>query len=154
MTTQDVVEYFRTTVPAEWFVAAPTVEIDDDEVLVVGALAADRAVDAFREDTRDRRIELASEAERRFRRKVSWGVEHNGERTLFSTLAAPITTRLRFAERAVLDTLVDAGVARSRADALSWCVKLVGRHEGEWLEDLRSALTSVEKVRAEGPKLV
>ena len=37
----------------------------------------------------------------------------------------------------MLDTLVDAGVARSRAEALAWCVKLVGQHTDEWLGQLR-----------------
>jgi hypothetical protein len=82
---------------------------------------------------------------------VSWGVETGGETTLFTTVALPTMTRLRFAERRILDTLVEAGVARSRADALGWCVRLVGRHQADWLADLREALGSVEKVRAEGP---
>ena len=42
-------------------------------------------------------------------------------------------TRLRQPQRLVLDTLVDAGVARSRSDALAWCVRLVGQHEEDWL---------------------
>jgi hypothetical protein len=60
-------------------------------------------------------------------------------------------TRLRMPERAVLDTLVDAGVARSRSHALAWCVRLVAEKQDEWLKDLREALTHVEKVRSEGP---
>ena len=60
-------------------------------------------------------------------------------------------TRLRMPERQVLDTLVDAGVARSRSHALAWCVRLVGDHEGEWIDQLRDALVHVEKVRARGP---
>jgi hypothetical protein len=60
-------------------------------------------------------------------------------------------TRLRLRERAVLDTLIDAGVARSTSDALAWCVKLVARHQAEWLAELREALVGVERVRAEGP---
>jgi hypothetical protein len=51
----------------------------------------------------------------------------------------------------VLDTLVDAGVARSRSEALAWCVKLVGEHEDSWLADLREALRQVQQVRSEGP---
>lgn len=54
-------------------------------------------------------------------------------------------------ERAVLDTLIDSGVARSRSEALAWCARLVGKHQAEWLRDLREALTRVEQVRAEGP---
>jgi hypothetical protein len=60
-------------------------------------------------------------------------------------------TRLRMDERRVLDTLVDAGVARSRSHALGWCVRLVAEHESQWIEKLQEALVDVEKVRAEGP---
>jgi hypothetical protein len=60
-------------------------------------------------------------------------------------------TRLRQPQRQVLDTLVEAGVARSRADALAWCVRLVGQHEGDWLAELREAMTAVDDVRQKGP---
>ena len=46
---------------------------------------------------------------------------------LFTPASVPVMTRLRQPERIVLDTLVDAGVARSRSDALAWAVRLVGR---------------------------
>lgn len=146
--------YFSKKVPEGWFTAAPRVETDDDEILCVGDLPPEAGVRAFRESTRDERMAIAAEAERRFGRKVSWGVEHGGQVTVFTSLGVPVMTRLRLPERAVLDTLVDAGVARSRSDALAWCVKLVGRHQSEWLADLREALVGVEKVRAEGPTLV
>jgi hypothetical protein len=71
---------------------------------------------------------------------------------LFTHLAVPVMTRLRQPERQVLDTLVDAGVARSRADALAWCVRLVGKHAEEWLTELREAMEKVEQVRAQGPE--
>ena len=96
-------------------------------------------------------MELATEAEARFGRKVSWGVEHDGSTTLFTTQATPVMTRLRLPERITLDTLIDGGVARSRSEALAWCVKLVGLHQAEWLSDLRTALVDVERVRSEGP---
>jgi hypothetical protein len=35
---------------------------------------------------------------------------------------------------------------------LAWCVRLVGQHTSDWLEQLRTALQDVEKVRAEGPE--
>jgi hypothetical protein len=105
----------------------------------------------FREETRDARIEIAREAEHTFGRKVSWGVVCDNYKVMFTTLSIPVMTRLRQSERRVLDTLVDAGVARSRSDALAWCVKLVGEHEDSWLSDLREALRHVEQVRAEGP---
>ena len=79
------------------------------------------------------------------------GVDCGGERLLFTTLSVPVMTRLRLPERRVLDTLIDAGVARSRSDALAWCVRLVGRHEADWISELRAALVAVKRVRAAGP---
>jgi hypothetical protein len=105
----------------------------------------------FRQETRDARIEIAREAEHSFGRKMSWGVVCDNYKVMFTTLSIPVMTRLRQPERRVLDTLVDAGVARSRSDALAWCVRLVGEHEDSWLSDLREALRHVEQVRAEGP---
>jgi hypothetical protein len=114
--------------------------------------AAIRRIQRFREQTRDARMEIAREAEHAFGRKVSWGVVCDGQKVMFTTLSSPVMTRLRQSERRVLDTLVDAGVARSRSDALAWCVRLVGEHEDSWLSDLREALRHVEQVRAEGPQ--
>lgn len=114
------------------------------------ALAAGRSR-RFREETRDARVGIAREAEMRFDRKVSWGVVSEGRKVMFTTLSVPVMTRLRQAERRVLDTLVEAGVARSRSDALAWCVRLVGEHEDSWLSALRDALRQVEQVRAGGP---
>jgi len=115
------------------------------------AIAAGRSR-RFREETREARIGIAREAERRFGRRVSWGVVTEGRKVMFTTLSVPVMTRLRQAERRVLDTLVEAGVARSRSDALAWCVRLVGEHEDSWLSALRDALRQVEQVRAEGPR--
>jgi hypothetical protein len=152
--------------PEEWFTAAPSVTVDRDEITVTGALAAPadaEAVDAargeaeqgriarFREQTREQRIQIAREAEHRFGRKVAWAASCGETTTSFTTLAVPVMTRLRQPERVVLDTLVDAGVARSRSHALAWCVRLVGQHSGEWLAQLREALTDVERLREAGP---
>jgi Arc/MetJ-type ribon-helix-helix transcriptional regulator len=63
-----------------------------------------------------------------------------------------VMTRLRQPERLVLDTLVDAGVARSRSEALVWAVRLVGEHAEAWLAELRDAMAAVEEVRARGPR--
>jgi hypothetical protein len=115
------------------------------------AVAAGRSR-RFREETRDARIAIAREAEHLFGRKVSWGVVSEDRTVMFTTLSVPVMTRLRQAERRVLDTLVEAGVARSRSDALAWCVRLVGEHEDSWLTALRDALRRVEQVRAEGPR--
>lgn len=159
--------WFSGRLPADWFTAAPEINVDREEVTIVGTLAdtegaatasaaeaaaaADGRSRRFREETREHRIEIAREAEHKFGRKVSWGVECNGRRVMFTTFSVPVMTRLRQSERQLLDTLVDAGVARSRSDALAWCVRLVGEHSGTWLADLRTALRKVEQVRAEGP---
>ena len=158
--------WFAGRLPEGWFTEAPTVTVDRDEVLVVGRIAppeatADPAAQAeaeagrisrFREETRDARIAVAREAEHRFGRKVAWGVEAGDSRQLFTTLSVPVMTRLRQPERQVLDTLVDSGVARSRSEALAWCVKLVGRNADAWLAELRQAMESVQKVREQGPQ--
>jgi hypothetical protein len=174
-------EWFAARVADGWFVAPPTVAVDRDEITVVGALAppgvepaggpaagdpaaagaaaggvAPAAAEAgrirrFREETREARIVIAREAEARYGRKVAWGASAGGTTELFTTLSVPVMTRLRQPERQVLDTLVDAGVARSRSDALAWCVRLVGENADEWLGRLREAMLEVQRVRAQGP---
>lgn len=141
--------------------------VDREEITVIGRIAEPRLAEAaseaeraaavksriqeFRERTRDDRVAVAREAEHRFRKKVSWGVECGGERALFTHVAAPVMTRLRQPQRQVLDTLIAAGVARSRSDALAWCVRLVERHADDWLTELRDSLEHVQRVRAQGP---
>jgi hypothetical protein len=115
------------------------------------AAAAEGRIRRFREDTRGHRVEIAREAEHKFRRKVSWGVTCADTTEMFTTLSVPVMTRLRQPERRVLDTLVDAGVARSRSDALAWCVRLTGENADSWLSRLRAALRQVEEVRDQGP---
>jgi hypothetical protein len=160
--------WFAARLPGDWFTAVPVIQADREEIIVVGTLpdpetppdapdaeraaAAEDRVRQFREETRARRVEIAGEAEHRFRRKVSWGVTCAGRTEMFTTLSVPVMTRLRQAERRVLDTLVEGGVARSRSDALAWCVRLVGQHEDSWLDGLRAALRRVEEVRSEGPR--
>lgn len=159
--------WFTGRLPDGWFTEAPEVTVDREEVLVVGRLAppesaegasaAERAaaeesrIAGFREDTREARMRIARDAQHRFGRKVSWGAEAGDTRILFTTLALPMMTRLRMDDRAVLDTLVESGVARSRAHALAWCVKLVGEKQAEWISELREALADVERVRRQGP---
>ena len=96
-------------------------------------------------------MQIANEAEARYGRKVAWGATIDEQRVTFSHLAVPIMTRLRQDERRVLDTLVDSGVARSRSEALAWCVKLVGEHTDSWLANLRDAMAEVDKVRSTVP---
>ena len=97
-------------------------------------------------------MRIADEAQPAFRRAVSWGAECGGSRVLFTTAGVPVMTRLRMEDRQVLDTLIDAGVARSRSEALAWCVRLVARHEAEWIRELRDAMSAVEEVRNKGPR--
>lgn len=159
----DVPAWFLARLPDGWFTEAPEIHVDREEIVVLGPIpgpedGADAAAclacaTAFRESTRDTRVRVAEEAEQRFGRKVSWGVRVEGERYLFTHAAVPVMTRLRFGERAVLDTLIDAGVARSRSEALAWCVRLVERNQGEWIGQLRDALAHVEEAREAGPKL-
>jgi hypothetical protein len=159
--------WFTGRLPGDWFTSTPGITADREEITVIGTLAepearagateaeraeaADGRIRRFREDTRDHRIQIAREAEHRYGRKVSWGVTCDGRTVMFTTLSVPVMTRLRQPQRLVLDTLVDAGVARSRSEALAWCVRLVGEHEDSWLADLREALRHVEQVRSEGP---
>lgn len=42
-------------------------------------------------------------------------------------------------------------MARSRADAPAWCVRLVGRNTDTWLAELRESLDKVQQVRSKGP---
>jgi hypothetical protein len=160
--------WFSGRMPGDWFTEPPDIRHDREEISVIGTLSppeaapgtteAERAaaIDGrsrrFREETRQLRMEIAHEAELRFGRKVSWGVNCGARRVMFTTISVPVMTRLRQSERLVLDTLVDAGVARSRSDALAWCVRLVGQHEDSWLADLREALRHVVQVRSAGPR--
>ena len=168
MTSADhLAAWFAGRVPGDWFTEPPTVQVDREEILVTGRLAEpdtqgldDAAcetarqarIEGFREDTRAARMRIADDAESRFGRKVAWAADCGDQRALFTSLSVPVMTRLRMPERRVLDTLVDAGVARSRSDALAWCVRLVRKHEGEWIDELRDALVHVEAVRARGPE--
>ncbi len=170
MTTTDseIKAWFLGRLPEAWASAgAPDITIDRDEIIVVvtvgtpdlddvaGEVERSEAIAGrtagFREDTRERRMTIAREAEHRYERKVAWGVTVGDRTTLFTQLAAPVMTRLRQPERLVLDTLVAANVARSRADALAWCVRLVGEHTDSWLAELRDALRAVDDLRVKGP---
>lgn len=163
---EELVGWLAGRLPDGWFVEAPQVRADRDEILVVGAIpdvelddagttalaaAREARVARFREETRTSRMQIAAELEARTGRKVSWGASCGPVSELFTSIAVPVMTRLRLPERAVLDTLIAGGVARSRSEALAWCVRLVGQHEAEWIGRLQDALADVHKVRAEGP---
>jgi hypothetical protein len=168
----DAGDWFAGRLPDGWFAGDPTVVVDREEITVIGRLKEPEGADGtdsteseahasgrvarFREETRSERMGIADEAEARYGRKVAWGVQvgdEDSERILFTHIAVPVMTRLKQPERQVLDTLVDAGVARSRSDALAWSVRLVGEHADEWLGKLRDAMKNVDDVRAEGPEL-
>lgn len=174
LSTSDAVAWFAGRLPDDWFVEPPTVELDRDEILVVGELpmpkvarsgdddaddeaidpqvAAEARISGFREDTREARMAIADEAQRRFGRTVSWGATCGDTEARFTSANVPVMTRLHLEERQVLDTLIDAGVARSRSEALAWCVKLVGQNEAGWIDKLRTAMAAVEEARNEGPR--
>ncbi len=166
-TTTTLEGWFAGRLPDEWFTGPAAVIADREEILVVGTLAepaypegANEAaitaarharIQRFREATREQRMRIADEAQANTGRKVAWGARCGDEEKIFTALAVPVMTRLRMRERQTLDTLVGAGVARSRSDALAWCVRLVRDHEGAWIDQLRDALVAVEEARATGP---
>jgi hypothetical protein len=143
-------EWFTARVPVDWFADPVEVLADRDEILVIGSLAAS-APPMFRESTRDERVAIARAAESAFGRKVSWAVRIDGEMVRFTSLSVPVMTRLRVEERRVLDELIEGGIARSRSEALAWCVRLVGANEGTWLDELRAAADHLAEVRGRGP---
>ncbi|HUE66659.1 MAG TPA: hypothetical protein VMP38_00660 [Candidatus Acidoferrum sp.] len=159
--------WFASRIPKGWFVGSPEVSSDGEEILVVGTLPDVELADGtseegrsaarvarilrFREESRDDRVRIAREAERQFGRKVAWGARCGDEMRVFTTLSIPVMTRLRMNERSILDTLVAGGVARSRSEALAWCVRLVGMHQADWIKGLRDALVKVDEVRSKGP---
>ncbi|HLT97531.1 MAG TPA: hypothetical protein VK070_12160 [Acidimicrobiia bacterium] len=167
MTEKEVRAWITGRLPDDWFTEPPEVRFDRDEIQVIGRLpqpelgeeadAEDRAladrsrIEAWREETRKSRIRIARQAEQTLERTISWGARCGEEQAMFTTLSVPVMTRLRLRERRVLDTLIAAGVARSRSEALAWCVRLVGDNQEEWLADLREAIDRVHQVRQQGP---
>jgi hypothetical protein len=134
-----IAAWFTQRLPQEWTSAAPPgVTVDREEITVVLTLTAPETAEGA---TDAEKAEGLAGLVARFRE----------DSELFTHLAVPVMTRLRQPERQVLDTLVDAGVARSRAHALAWCVRLVGQNTASWLGDLRSAMERVEQVRKAGP---
>jgi hypothetical protein len=139
--------------------------MDADEIWVIGTLAdvqapggpeglaaaRQGAIKRHREETREQRMRIADEARERFRRNLAWGAKIGEETAIFTHLSVPVMTRLRLPERELLDTLVRAGVARTRSHALAWCVRLVAKNESSWVGELKEALSKVGDVRAQGP---
>ncbi len=164
-TADEVKGWFAGRVPKDWYTGTPEIRMDEDEIWVIGTLpdvaaaggadaaqaARDGAIQRFREGSREERIKIAGEARERFRRNVAWGARIGDQTALFTHLSVPVMTRLRLPERELLDTLVRAGVARSRSHALAWCVRLVSKNEASWVGELKDALSKVGDVRSQGP---
>lgn len=163
-TVEELAAWFAGNIDDDWFSEPVVVVFDRDEIVVTGTLpmpklakgddklvAANARIAAFREETREARIGIAERAEHTYERKVSWAVECGDQSTAFTTSSVPVMTRLAIDERATLDTLIEAGVARSRSDALAWCVQLVAENEADWIAKLRGAMEELHELRDEGP---
>src|SRR5258708_12179864 len=101
---------FAGRLPEEWFTGPAVVTVDREEITIVGTLSvpeedapgpgfAEGRIKRFREQTRERRIEVAREAEHRFQRKGARGVPCGAVREMFTTLSRPGSTRLAPSER-------------------------------------------------------
>lgn len=164
VTREELGAWFAGSLPDNWFSEPADIQFDRDEILVTGslpmpevaagddqAIAAHARIAAFREDTREQRMAVADRAQGLYLRRVSWAVTCGDKKAAFTTASVPVMTRLGMADRAVLDTLIDAGVARSRSEALAWCVRLVADNESDWIAKLRDAMTDLEDLRNSGP---
>ena len=164
--TTEIRSWLAGRLPQGWFLEAPEVLADRDEILVIGkiedvtssegvdvATARSGRIKKYREDTREERMRIAAEAQGKFGRHVSWAVRIGDTGELFTHLAVPVMTRLRIRERSILDRLVRSGVVENRSQAMAWCVKLVAQKESEWLTDLAEAMQQVEFTRDKGPRL-
>lgn len=161
---EELAAWFAGTLDDNWFSEPVHVMFDRDEIVVTGTLpmpklgedddkvvAANARIAAFREESREDRMAIAERAQQTYLRKVSWAVDCGDESVSFTTSSVPVMTRLAIDERATLDTLIEAGVARSRSDALAWCVQLVAENEAEWIDKLRGAMEELHELRDEGP---
>jgi hypothetical protein len=162
--TQELSAWFAGNIADDWFTEPVAIAFDRDEIVVSGglpmpkidgdadaAVAAKERMNSFRMTTRDDRIAIAARAEVQFQRKVSWAVTCGDQEMDYTIASVPVMTRLHMEERQLLDTLIDAGVARSRSEALAWAVRLVADNEAEWVDKLRNAMSEVEELRNEGP---
>ena len=159
--------WFAGRLPDGWFAGPLSIDVDRDEILVIGTLAEPELPNDATSETRSAALAAGSPGSERTPApsgcrsptRPSGGsagrcpgapdAAINSARS--PRLSMPAMTRLRMPERKVLDTLVDSGVARSRSHALAWCVRLIAERQEEWLKDLREALRTVEQVRADGP---
>jgi hypothetical protein len=166
--TSEIIGWVSGTLPPDLYTQVPTIEVDQDEILVVGDIgspevpdgldaegttAAEQArIHRFREATRDQRIGVARQAEARYGRPISWGATSGATTKRFTTVHARVGTRLDLEHRRVLDDLVAAGIARHRGEALAWCVDLVKQNEQQWLTRLQEALRNLKETAEDAPK--
>ena len=166
MPNEEITGWLTGRLPQGWYAGTPEIRVDEDEIWVVGTLpdvkGAEGGSDALtaarqgrikqhREETREQRMKIAEEAKERFRRHIAWGARCGDQTEVFTHLSVPVMTRLRLPERELLDTLVRAGVARTRSHALAWCVRLVSKNESKWVDELKEAIAKVGNVRSQGP---
>jgi hypothetical protein len=165
--TSEITGWVSGALPPHLYRAVPTIDVDGDEILVVGdvgapevpegldapgtAAAEGARISRFREETRDQRIAVARQAEARYGRPISWGASSGATSERFTTVRAPVATRLGLEHRKVLDRLVAAGVARHRGEALAWCVDLVQQNEEAWLTRLQDALDTLQRTVDDAP---
>lgn len=164
VTEETLRSWFAGNLPDDWFTNPVTVIFDRDEIIVTGDLAVPKLakgddkelasaerIKAFREQTREQRMAIADRAQHEFERRVSWAVTCGDLEAAYTTASVPVMSRLHIEERAVLDTLIEAGVARSRSEAVAWAVRLVGDNEADWIGRVREAMAEVDAVRDSGP---
>ena len=120
--TATIQKWFDAHVDDEWGSEGIEITADDYEILAVVSvstaeeelpdddadkeIAIKRIARRFRSGTRQSRMSVAEEAQELFERKISWGIQAGEDTYLFTHVTAPAMTRLRIAERRVLDTLV------------------------------------------------
>ena len=113
--TDEIKGWLAGRIPADWFTGTLEVRVDREEIWVVGTLAdvslggdaskesvggaRSGRIKQFREDTRELRMQISEEAEKRFGRKVSWGARCGDAKEMFTHLTVPAMTRLRLPER-------------------------------------------------------
>ena len=111
----EVIGWFRGRIPAEWFTDPVDVDADREEIVLTGRVSEPPMGDAesaeakgaacmarvrgFREDTREHRMRIASEAEAKFGKKVSWATRCGDVEAMFTNASVPVMTRLRMPER-------------------------------------------------------
>lgn len=163
----EIIGWVSGALPPDLYRGTPSIEVDRDEILVVGDVGAPEVpegldaegvaaaeaarISRFREETRDGRIAVARQAEARYDRPISWGATAGATTTRFTTVHARTATRLDLDQRRLLDHLVEAGVAKNRASALAWCVDLVQQNEEAWLTRLKESLETLNQTVREAP---